>query len=188
MDKHEAYEIEGILYNLKEDGVNVERVIEVLNPIFENEREKEFKDKRNLKYSWNGYNPGRIATRATQVNSAVHMYQEAMDEENHLNNEVNDILHAMELLEPSDEELLDYAKQLRVLKKRRRKAKDFAESVKPLKEFVEENKQFLKKLGQVVSEINRIKTIQDNRQYMPRVQTTLAEAFDKAKENEKIKQ
>ncbi|PLR72219.1 hypothetical protein [Bacillus sp. UMB0728] len=180
MDINEAHEVESILAKLECQGMDVKRLSQILTPMIENEKAKEFKEKRKIKYSWGKFDPVKTISRISEIFNAETLFEEASYEESVLNNETNDILHVFELLDLSDDELLDYAKKLREIKQYRRRAKDFVEIIRPLRDYVNENKQVLKKLGNVRAETERIVARLENRQYKPRVDTTLEHAFKKA--------
>lgn len=73
MNAQEAYEIEELLNELSQYKYSyiqpkVNRIIDVLTPIFKNEKEKEFRKERKLKWSWGDYNPTqRVAQTHTNL-------------------------------------------------------------------------------------------------------------------------
>jgi hypothetical protein len=189
MKRDEAFEAEEILKDLERYQHNyikdkIARLSELLQPIIENEKIKEFKEKRNIKTSYNNFTPHREAHRAANaLNSIITLYDEAKDEVNKYQKETQDILHALELADLSDEEMNELAKELKHIRMYRRSAKNFVESAGPLYQFAINHRKLGKDLGKVAGEIAKITKFIAERRYTPRVNTALAEAFDKARQD-----
>lgn len=190
MERDKLYEAEHILSELENSKApleSIQKLKEIFNPLFEKEREKEYKEKLKIeKYSWSNFDPHQQLQIAVQNLSSVMTYHyEAKAEEEKFHDATQDLLHAFELTEPTDEDLIELGKELRTLRKQRRKTKDFLTLTEPLFNFVVKNKQLIKELGQVQGEMTRISKTLDGRKYYTKEKTSLQEAFDKAKENEK---
>jgi hypothetical protein len=186
MDYELAMETEKILNELSKDSVvyvQVSRLKEIFAPIIENEKEKEFKRKRDIKTSWNKFTPHREISRAINaLCSSVSLYEEANKEINRYQKETQDILHALELTDLNDDELFNLMKDLQQIRIYRRLAKNFVESVEPLYKFSCNNKELIKKLNQVHSEVMKINLSIKDRSYNVREKTSLEEAFKSADE------
>lgn len=187
MDKSVIFEMEKLIEDL--DGYQhmytkkkTARLKELFHPIADNERKKEFRQQRNLKWSWSKFDPRQKIQQATDcLSGIINHYEEAKAEIDTYQKETQDILHAIELTELTDEELTDYMKRLREIRKYRRIAKNFVEVAEPLYHVALANKNVVKELGKASGEIQRIVTTIESRTYRPRVITSLEEAFTKAK-------
>lgn len=184
MDTNEAYETEKILNRLSEQQLHtedVQRLKDIIQPIIDNEKEKEFKKKRDIKTSWKGFNPHREVTRASSVLiNASRLYEEVRSEISKYDMETQDILHSLELTDLEDDVHEEQWKEMQKIRIYRRQAKNFVEAVEPIHNFVKENEALVKKLGKLQGEVMKVKQSIDERQYYPRVKTSLKEAFDKA--------
>lgn len=88
-------------------------IYDFLYPIIENEKEKEFKRQRGIKTSWKSYIPCKeIARACTTFSSVISLYREAKDELHKFDQETQDILHALELTNVSEDEYGNLAKEL----------------------------------------------------------------------------
>ena len=111
MNAQEAYEIEELLNELSQYKYSyiqpkVNRIIDVLTPIFKNEKEKEFRKERKLKWSWGDYNPTqRVAQTHTNLATITGLCDEASKEVNFLDKETQDILHAIEFTDMTEDEM-----------------------------------------------------------------------------------
>lgn len=183
MNAEETFEVEELLSELEKYEYpfikkKVERIKNVMKPIFDNERDKQFKKERNLKYSWNKCDPSNIAQRTLQnFSQAISFYEEAKCEMESYNKETQDILHALELTEIPDEELNELMVRLKNIRRYRRTAKDFVELMEPFYRYSLNNKHIVKDLGKIHGEVSKEKMKKDNRIYTPRVLTSMEEAF-----------
>ena len=100
------------------------------------------------------------------------------------NQEYTDITHALELLHFNAAQGYRLAKQLKANRANRRLAKDQNQQLQPLYELLTRNQGFLKELRKVQSQIERIKSDQQNRLYTVRARTDMQAAFDRAKEKQ----
>lgn len=188
MEREIVYEAEELLAELEKSKApqeKVQRLKEIFTPVFEKEREKEYKEKLEIeKYSWANFIPHKnLQTTIHTLSSIITFHQEAKLEEDKFHAKTQDLLHAFELIDPSDEELIDLGKQLITLRKERRKTKNFLELTEPLFNFATKNRNLVKELGQIHGEM--IKTLQNFEARNYRVKetsnTSLQEAFEKAK-------
>lgn len=186
MNRKQAYEAEEILQRLENHDYiseDVNRLKEIIQPMIDNEKEKEFKEKRNVKTSYRNFNPHREVQYAVQaLSKPISLYNEANQEIEVYQRETQDILHALELTDLDDEKMTELMQELRRIRIYRRMAKNFIEIVEPLYKFAMENRMLAKNLGRVAGEIHKIKENIDNRAYYVREKTSLREAFESADE------
>lgn len=178
--------LEFALTKLKERDISpeLEIVESFIAPIIEKEKMKQFKRERGLKWSWNNYDPKIQLGRAIQALSPCEtLLEEALYEVKKLDEETQDILHALEfdILGEDRDEMVD---ELVEIRQKRRVAKDFAEMIKPMVAFSKKHKNLIKELGQMHADLNNISDSLETRRYYPRVKTVLEEAFASA---EKVK-
>ncbi len=85
------------------------------------------------------------------------------------NKRTQDYLHKLELDNLNYKERAKLSTKLMENRQLRRKYKDEYEENLPISEFVEANKQFIKKLEQLLGEIRKVEKYHENRQYYPRI-------------------
>jgi valyl-tRNA synthetase len=184
LDINEAYEAESIFNYLSDiDGLEdkAKRLQEIFMPIIENEKGKEFKRKLDVKISWKNFVPHREVSKAiTALTNSISLYEEAKQEILTYQRVQQDILHALELTDLSEVELVKLMKELQEIRIYRRQAKNFMESVEPLVKFANNHKSTLKELGKVQGELNKITQSINERQYYVREKKALADAFKEA--------
>lgn len=192
LNREEVYEAEAILENLVKSNVHkknkedLERLLELFVPLAEKERLKEYKESIGIKWSWNSFHPkNRLQDVINTLTSVVNHHQEAKIEEDVYEKETQDLLHAIEITDPTDEELLEYGKDLQAIRQKRRNAKDFMEVAAPLFHYSTKNRHVIKELRQVLAEMTRVMEGLENRTYKTREKTSLQEAFDRASGIEK---
>lgn len=186
MDRETLYAAEQLLFELEKTTApqeKIQKLQEIFFPLFEKEREKEFKEQLEIeKYSWGNFNPHKsLQTTVRTLTSIITYHQEAKLEEDKFNDATQDLLHAFELTEPTDEELIDLGKKLIALRKQRRRTKNFLEMTNPLFNFAVKNRTLLKELGQIQGEMDKVLQTIDARSYRVKETTSLKDAFDKAK-------
>jgi hypothetical protein len=188
MNRDEAFYAETLFdklekYKSPKFHQSVKELRDIFQPIIDNERTKEAREKHLDKYSYGKFTPRkRVAQVAGTISSAISFYEEAYTNVDKLNKSQQDLLHKIELLDATEEELLQSAKDLQELQTIRRESKDFVEL---MGEFYKVAKQieeagYLKKLYQVVTDIDETIKRMENRSYKVREKTALAEAFEKA--------
>ena len=188
MNAQEAFEVEELLNELSQYKYSyiqpkINRIIDVLTPIFKNEKEKEFREERKLKWSWNNYNPAqRVAQSHVNLAQILGLCDEASKEVNYLDKETQDILHAIEFTDMTGGEMKEATTNLKRIRQERRKAKDFILVSQPLTKFAKENDTIIKQLGKIVNETQANVTKLSNRTYTPRVLNSIEEAFKEAEE------
>ena len=191
MNAQEAYEIEELLNELSQYKYSyiqpkVNRIIDVLTPIFKNEKEKEFRRERKLKWSWGDYNPAqKVAQTHTNLAKINGLCDEASREVNFLDKETQDILHAIEFTDMTEDEMKEATTNLKRIRQERRKAKDFILVTQPLAKFAKENDAMIKQLAKIVNETQSNITKLSNRTYTPRTMSSLEDAFKEAEEKQK---
>src|SRR5437763_16652593 len=122
MDRETLYAAEQLLFELEKTTApqeKIQKLQEIFFPLFEKKREKEFKEQLEIeKYSWGNFNPHKsLQTTVRTLTSIITYHQEAKLEEDKFNDATQDLLHAFELTEPTDEELIDLGKKLIALRK-----------------------------------------------------------------------
>lgn len=172
-------------YNYPYIQSKVGTIRELLTPIIEAEKQKAFRKQRKLKYSWGNFDVvSRVQTMTNDLKSITKYHEEALEELRVYDNETQDILHALEFLENTDEEMKKMSEELAEIRKNRRKAKDFIELSTYLCEFANQNKQAVNKLAEASRNTKACVAKLERRTYTPREKTALAVAFEKLKEQE----
>ena len=85
------------------------------------------------------------------------------------NKRTQDYLHKLELDNLNYKERAKLSTKLMENRRLRRKYKDEYEENLPISAFVDANKQFVKKLEQLLGEIRKVEKYHENRQYYPRI-------------------
>ncbi|QIA28630.1 hypothetical protein [Phage f2b1] len=167
---------------------NASRILKLVQPIFDHEEKKRFREERNMKWSWSQYYPPVEAQKAGYALTIVtKLYEDAQKEVDFLEKETQDLLHAIELLEDiSEEEEKELTRQLRAVRQQRRVAKNFVELAQPMVFFVQENKAMVNKLHKLHSSVIQVQNKLERRTYTPRSATALELAFEKA--NQKVRE
>lgn len=154
---------------------------ETFQPIIDNEKTKQKKKKLALKCSYAKYEPRKKIMHAIDaLSNGPRLYEEASENAEKCNRLTQDILHAMELLEADEEQLRNWAEELKDIRINRREAKDFVDVMEPLYKFALKNKQLITSLGQIHTEMQNIMKQKETRSYKVREKTSLAEAFEQA--------
>jgi len=184
MTREEAFEAETLLHAIshyKLSKKQVERVIEIFTPLFDNERDKEERDKYHLSTAYKNFHPKKeVSKTINALSSSKTMFTLATEDLKRLNGEEQDILHALELTDLSLEELTDLTAELKNIRILRRVTKNFLEIAQPLHEFATHNEKLLRELQSVAGKIQRAMDNVKNRKYSVREKTALQEAFDVA--------
>lgn len=153
---------------------------EAFEPIITKNVKEISMEKYNLKYSYKNFFPEkRVSQVIDTLSSAITIYEEAADNEAKANKTTQDILHAIELLDLSEDEMVTMARELHEIRKIRREAKDFTEIMLPLYDLACKYQHITKELTQVKSEMQKIANQKENRTYKVRERTDLAEKFEK---------
>lgn len=158
------------------------RILKIVQPIFDHEEKKRFREERNMKWSWSQYYPPVEAQKAGYALTVVtKLYQDAQKEVDFLEKETQDILHALELIgDMSEEEEKELTRQLKAVRQQRRVAKNFVELAQPMVFFVQENKETVSKLNKLHGSVVQVQNKLERRTYTPRSATALEEAFARA--------
>lgn len=172
-------------YNYPHIQSKVGTIRELVTPIIEAEKQKSFRRQRKLKYSWGNFDVvSRVQTMTNDLKSITKYHEEALEELRVYDNETQDILHALEFLENTDEEMMKMSEELADIRKNRRKAKNFIELSTYLCEFANQNRQAVNKLAEASRNTKACVAKLERRTYTPREKTALAVAFEKLKEQE----
>ena len=174
-------------YNYSYIQEKISRVRDIVDPLIESEKRQEFKRERKLKYSWANFEPySRVQTMVNDLKSVSKFSKEAQDELRCYDNETQDILHALEFLDNTPEEMLKLSQDLSEIRKNRRVAKSFIELSSSLVEFVESNRTSIDKLVKVSVNTQSCFDKLERRMYTPKAKTSLAEAFKTFNEKEEL--
>lgn len=95
-------------------------------------------------------------------------YAIAETTEKEADNATQDILHALELQDHTDEELLDLARRLTQARRDRREAKDCREETTPVLEYTANYAPEVKHLEALLGNTRRIERNHQNRVYIPK--------------------
>lgn len=162
----------------------VRELRDIFQPMIDNEKKKEISKKHLDKYSYGKYVPTKRAAQAVHsLTNAISLYEEAYNNVHVANQSQIDLLHKIEILDQTEEELLQSAKELQEIQAIRREAKDFVALMEEFYEFSKELKEkgYIERLGRIISAMNQKVETLNNRTYKVREKTALAEAFQKAK-------
>lgn len=174
-------------YNVSQ---NAERLQELILPVLTSIRDKALR-REQFSGTQNGENyadyfPDREAQKAfNALNQAMLFFDQSGDDIKRYQEQTQDLLHGLELLDASEEELMGYATELKDVRQARRRVKDFQEQVKPLRDWSVKNRSAVNQLKTLVGEIHRIQATQKERNYIPRAETSVGEAFKQALEAKK---
>lgn len=190
MTNEEIAELEKALQDIESKGYK--RIVESLDvvkryiePIVNKQKETNYKRERNLKDSFRFlHTPSAVPRMQTDLKSSVIFMKELEDIVTYCDREIQDLLHFVELVELTDEEMLDAVKKLKEARNERRKAKDNMALLRPLADFYRINKKVLDGLSRVHAEVSNVEKNLKARNYKPRELTALEEAFNKAKAND----
>ena len=139
-----------------------------------------------MKWSWGDYNPTqRVAQTHTNLATITGLCDEASKEVNFLDKETQDILHAIEFTDMTEDEMKEATTNLKRIRQERCKAKDFILVTQPLAKFAKENDVMIKQLAKIVNETQSNITKLSNRTYTPRTMSSLEDAFKEAEEKQK---
>lgn len=187
METEKVVELKNILGDLAQHTdekvqESASRILKIVQPIFDHDEKKRFREERNMKWSWSQYYPPVEAQKAGYALTVVtKLYQDAQKEVDFLEKETQDILHALELIEDmSEEEEKELTRQLKAVRQQRRVAKNFVELAQPMVFFVQENKETVSKLNKLHGSVVQVQNKLERRTYTPRSATALEEAFARA--------
>lgn len=188
LTRGEIYEAESLLKNLATSNVHkkhrdeIERLLDLIEPLAERERAKEYTEELNIDLGWQSYDPRRkLQEIISTLKAAETFHREAKKTTETYERETQDILHALEITEPTDKEKVEYADALQELRIKRRIAKDFMEMVKP----VIANLDIITEIDVILDQVNEVEQGLKSRTYKIRERKTLKEAFERAKGLEK---
>jgi hypothetical protein len=188
MDVEKLYRAEALFNQLEKYKSpkfhrSIQELREIFQPIIDNEYNKQAKKKHLDKYSYGYFMPQKKVGQVTEgLTNAISFYEEAYANVGKMNNAQIDLLHKIEILDLSEEELLQSAKELQEVQFIRRESKDFVHLMEEFYALACElkDKGYLKRLGRVSSDINKKVEQLESRTYKVRDKTALAEAFEKA--------
>lgn len=172
--------IDGVINGIY-DREELFKVKEIISEIVSVSKERIARDNIGLgDHPYARFDPFKETSKViSAINNSMIFLNQAEEDLKYLDRQSQDILHAIELLNNSDEELFDLAKELMLNRRERRKCKDFIEQVRPLAEALEGRRDsVLKSLRKASGEIAKVQQHQQTRKYTVREKTTLQEAFE----------
>lgn len=189
MDYELALACEQAIIQIKQ-GIDISQNIAVIEeammPIIENEKMKQLKRNKNINFAYANFEPHREISKAiAALSNGAAYHKTATEEVRRRNLETTDIMHAIELTDPTDEQLLEFGRELKEITKYRRIAKNFIELSEPIIGFIEKHPAAFEDLKKVQSEIQKTENVIKNRTYTPREKTSMEVAFESL--NEKMK-
>lgn len=172
-------------YNYTFIKEKVDKIRKIVQPLMDKDKENSFKEARRIKYSWGNFDPNSRTQQILSDFKAINTFhKEAQEELRVLDNETQDILHALEFLDNTEEDMVNFSQDLSEVRKNRRKAKSFIELSSYLVDFVEGNKTAISSLIKVATNTEACFGKLERRKYTPREKTALAEAFEKLGEKD----
>lgn len=102
------------------------------------------------------------------LREAEEKFNMAQDEETELNNQTQDILHFLELEKHPYHEYAKLAKKLKTVREERRKVKDYIQETGPIMTWLENNRQTIKNLEQLLGTVRKAEKSTVNRIYIPK--------------------
>lgn len=102
------------------------------------------------------------------LREAEEKFNIAQEEEIELNNQTQDILHFLELEKHPYHEYAKLAKKLKTVREERRKVKDYIQETGPIMTWLENNRQTIKNLEQLLGTVRKAEKSTVNRIYIPK--------------------
>ena len=102
------------------------------------------------------------------LREAEEKFNTAQEEEIELNNQTQDILHFLELEKHPYHEYAKLAKKLKTVREERRKVKDYIQETGPIMTWLENNRQTIKNLEQLLGTVRKAEKSTVNRIYIPK--------------------
>lgn len=154
-----------------------------LNPIIERTKKKERRKEAGLEsVTYENYEPFiRVQQVIGNINNAIKTYEAAAEVEQKTHKRTQDILHAIELLDLSEEEMIGMVRELRSIRQVRREAKDFTDVMLPLYDVACKHQHIVKDFQSAWSEMQKIAAKMERRGYTPREKTELTDKFEQLK-------
>lgn len=184
MDKEAALQAEEALdfldtYQYPKVKEAVQTLREAFQPIIEREKDKAIKKKHGIDWRY-GWNPiVKVQQVIDAITNARVMYEQAASSLEKTQKVQQDFLHAIELLDLTEEEEINMIREMREVRKIRRDAKDQTEIMLPLYDLACKYEHITKEFNQALKEMQRIAEYKQNRKYNVREKTDLAERFEK---------
>lgn len=183
MDRDTALDAEKALdfldtYNYPKIKEAVQELRTAFQPIIDRtKREKAMQD-NNLKWSYKTFEPHIKVAQAIQLfTSSISLYEEAAHNLEKTHGSTQDILHAIELCELNEEEIIKLARELHEIRRIRREAKDFTDIMLPMYNLAYKYRDVTNELLKIQAEMNRMAKGKETRKYTPREKVDLNEKF-----------
>lgn len=162
----------------------IHQAITAFDPVYEREQREQIKRKyEKLNFNYKDYSPQKEISKV--INAAfqsISLLEEAKEDLMTYDKATQDILHALELADLTEEEEIRLTRELKEIRTHRRLCKNFIELVTPLSSFSQKNKSFFDSFRKLASETQKIKGNLEKRRYTPRVKHELAVYFSKPEE------
>jgi dsDNA-specific endonuclease/ATPase MutS2 len=157
----------------------VQELRQTFSPVIERCQKEKVMKSQKLKYSYKMFDPIiKIQNIIEVMNNAISLYEEACNNLEKTQRIQNDLLHAVELLDLSEEELLNTVKELHAVRRVRREAKDFTEIMLPLYDLACKYQPIVKEFSSTLSEMQKIAKGKESRSYKVREKVSLADKFE----------
>lgn len=104
----------------------------------------------------------------TFIRESEQQYKMAEADELEANDITQDILHSLELQEHDYHEYAKLSKQLRDVRKQRRTAKDTVMALEPVVRWMDNNRDIIKNMEQLLGNVRKAEKRTENRIYTPR--------------------
>lgn len=186
MDRDTAIQAEKALdfldtYNYPKIKEAVHELRNVFQPMIEKTKQEKAMRDNNLKWSYKMFEPHvKVAQAIELFNRSISLYEEAADNLEKTQGATQDILHAIELCELDEDEMLKLVRDLHEIRRIRREAKDFTDIMLPMYNLAYKYRDVTSELTRIQGEMNRLAQGKENRKYNPREKTELKEKFQAA--------
>lgn len=167
---------------LKRVSVNnrrvIEEVLDIMEPFF-SKAEKRLERATSMSYLYKGFDPvTSVAKIAASLGEVPALYAEAKRDLQSHNKATQDILHALELLDLTEEQRTKLTEDLIELRRSRRAIKNFLELIEPFNDLVSRNSSFVSNLGKTQAKVHTMLKDMEGRRYNVRVREDLSDLFD----------
>lgn len=126
------------------------------------------------------FNPLQKAHQMIDIlTNSIKTYETAADNLERTHKATQDLLHALELLDLSEDEMIQMARDLHEVRRIRRESKDFTEIMLPMYDLACKYQHITNEFSAAMMEMQRIASHKENRTYKVRERVDLAEKFER---------
>jgi prophage DNA circulation protein len=127
-----------------------------------------------------GFDPLQKAHQMIEIlNHSIKTYETAAENLEKTHKATQDLLHALELLDLSEDEMIQMARDLHEVRRIRRESKDFTEIMLPMYDLACKYQHLTQEFSSAMAEMQEIASRKEKRRYIVRERTDLAEKFEK---------